>query len=42
MVIQSYLLAVRNAEAHKLAERLSENLQGEVEAQTHALQDPDG
>ena len=38
MVIQSYLLAVRNAEAHKLAERLSENLQGEVEAQTHALQ----
>ena len=37
MVIQSYLLAVRNAEAHKLAERLSENLQGEVEAQTHAL-----
>ena len=32
------ILAVRNAEAHKLAERLSENLQGEVEAQTHALQ----
>ena len=38
MVIQSYLLAVRNSEAHRVAERLSAHLQEEVESQTHALQ----
>ena len=38
IAMQAYALAVRNAEAHRLAEKLSENLQGEVEAQTHALQ----
>ena len=39
ILIQSYILASRFSLAYRTAERLSENLQTEVEAQTQALRD---